>query len=269
MPGYNVGMGSGTGGGFRYANVGMGWVSGDVDVGLGLGINHSGQSLSVVVGNADARVGREPRVAPEIIEYPVAEEGRGDAGHSGNGVPTGVSPESTRPGGPFNPAGNGRNSRQPYSANAIDTGVNDEPPRRRLRDWRSSAFDEDGGDELHAGLTQVLSLPWPDTEASGDAQHAGTDEPGFEGEDDPEPDGADNWDDEEGGISVQTGFHRNRMGSRYRIGGIQLLHWARLFAPTRRYGIYTSNAAETKKIRMLPPNVVAGVIVGLVQGQVG
>ncbi|CAI5521908.1 unnamed protein product [Closterium sp. Naga37s-1] len=223
MPGFNMGWGPGIGRGgvFRYANVGMGAGSYNGDLGTELGLNTGGQNVGVVVGTTDANGRRGSAAAQEIVEYPVdadERDGVGVSGGVGGGFGTSVSPAPTRSGAVFNLAAIQQRARQPYSAETINTGVNDEAPRRRRRDWRSSAFDEDGGDVLNAGLSQVLSLQWPNTGSGGDAQHVGTDEPGFEGEDDPEPEGADGGDGEEGGISVQTGFHRNRMGSRRGAG---------------------------------------------------
>ncbi|CAI5466704.1 unnamed protein product [Closterium sp. Yama58-4] len=63
--------------------------------------------------------------------------------------------------------------------------------------------------------------------------------------------------EDDGPARAQTGFHQNKAGSKYRIG-IHPKHWARVYARTARYGIYTSNAAESvnsaiRPIRQLPP----------------
>ncbi|CAI6012778.1 unnamed protein product, partial [Closterium sp. NIES-65] len=122
--------------------------------------------------------------------------------------------------------------------------------------------------DLAAALTRPEGKEWgphaapSDCGQRGNSRAQGPDEPACE--EDPEPedagedaDGADDGDGEPG-IHVRTGFYRNRHGSSYRIEGIMLLHWARLFAVTLRFGIYTSNAIESINsavhgIRMLPP----------------
>ncbi|CAI5933351.1 unnamed protein product [Closterium sp. NIES-64] len=108
---------------------------------------------------------------------------------------------------------------------------------------------EDAAEQDDCGQRENIPAPGPDEPAC---------------EDDPVPvDATEDGDeaaDVDGGpeIHVRTGFYRNRRGSSYRIGGIMLMHWARLFAVTLRSGIYTSNAAESinsavRGIRMLPP----------------
>ncbi|CAI5483878.1 unnamed protein product [Closterium sp. Yama58-4] len=62
--------------------------------------------------------------------------------------------------------------------------------------------------------------------------------------------------EDDGPARARTGFHQNKAGSKYRIG-IHPKHWARVYASTARYGIYTSNAAESvnsaiRPIRQLP-----------------
>ncbi|CAI6004550.1 unnamed protein product [Closterium sp. NIES-64] len=144
-----------------------------------------------------------------------------------------------------------RRAREWYRAEDIDTG--------RTTGTQGS---EMGGFTEHFHPASALALPWPDCGQRGNIPAQGPDEPACE--DDPVPvdareDGDEAADGEgEPGIHVRTGFYRNRRGSSYRIGGIMLLHWARLFAVTLRFGIYTSNAAESinsavRGIRMLPP----------------
>ncbi|CAI5495022.1 unnamed protein product [Closterium sp. Naga37s-1] len=144
-----------------------------------------------------------------------------------------------------------RRAREWYRAEDIDTGRN--TPTHGVPEGQYA-------EQFHPA--SALALPWPDCgqRANGPAQ--GVDEPAFE--EDPVPEDAQedgdvpNDGDGEPGIHVRTGFYRNRRGSSYRIGGIMLLHWARLFAVTLRFGIYTSNATESinsavRSIRMLPP----------------
>ncbi|CAI5991039.1 unnamed protein product, partial [Closterium sp. NIES-64] len=137
-----------------------------------------------------------------------------------------------------------------YRAEDIDTGRT-----------TSTRGEEMGGYAEHFHPASALALPWPDCGQRGNSRAQGPDEPACEEDPVPEDAGedADGADDGEGepGIHVRTGFYRNRHASSYRIGGIMLLHWARLFAVTLRVGIYTSNATESNSavygIRMLPP----------------
>ncbi|CAI5492588.1 unnamed protein product [Closterium sp. Naga37s-1] len=50
---------------------------------------------------------------------------------------------------------------------------------------------------------------------------------------------------------VRTGFRQNKRGTRKKLG-INLVHWTRLKAPTRRFGIFTSNAAEQVNSSIVP-----------------
>ncbi|CAI5495838.1 unnamed protein product [Closterium sp. Naga37s-1] len=65
-------------------------------------------------------------------------------------------------------------------------------------------------------------------------------------------------------IHVRTGFRQNKRSTRKNLG-INLVHWTRLKAPTRRFGIFTSNAAEQVNssivpIRRLPVTLMLGVL---------
>ncbi|CAI7788450.1 unnamed protein product [Closterium sp. NIES-54] len=50
---------------------------------------------------------------------------------------------------------------------------------------------------------------------------------------------------------MRTGFRQNKRGTRKKLG-INLVHWTRLKAPTRRFGIFTSNAAEQVNSSFVP-----------------
>ncbi|CAI5521358.1 unnamed protein product [Closterium sp. Naga37s-1] len=50
---------------------------------------------------------------------------------------------------------------------------------------------------------------------------------------------------------VRTGFRQNKRGTRKKLG-INLVHWTRLKAPTRRFGIFTSNASEQVNSSIVP-----------------
>ncbi|CAI7875887.1 unnamed protein product [Closterium sp. NIES-54] len=50
---------------------------------------------------------------------------------------------------------------------------------------------------------------------------------------------------------VRTGFRLNKRGTRKKLG-INLVHWTRLKALTRRFGIFTSNAAEQVNSSIVP-----------------
>ncbi|CAI5479649.1 unnamed protein product [Closterium sp. Yama58-4] len=278
--GEGVGMGPGSGLGGEWLGVGARAGRGHGGAGMGAGAGMGGVGLGMSTGAGFGGVGMGPGFTSgtgSVFRYGSVGMGHGsgqgtqDGGAGfggGGGSPTGgvapsggipVAPGATRAGGPFNLGAIRGRAQEGYSAAAIINEVAAQPGDTDQNSWRHSALDVD--DNLHAGLTEILALPWPDTGPHGDALHAGEEEPGYEDDEDVPGEGVpgagDVEDEEEGGIHVQTGFHRNRQGSRYRIGGIQLVHWAR-FAATRRYGIYTSNVAETlngaiKKIRMLPP----------------
>ncbi|CAI6011212.1 unnamed protein product [Closterium sp. NIES-65] len=218
---------------------------GDVTFGVGLGANFMGGVGSVGRGGSPVPSGGDVQRAPASVrDNGLASCSTGD----GIGALTTVGNPGARA---FDVNTVLRRAREWYRAEDIDTG--------RTTGTQGS---EMGGFTEHFHPASALALPWPDCGQRENIPAQGPDEPASE--DDPVPvdareDGDEAADDEgEPGIHVRTGFYRNRRGSSYRIGGIMLLHWARLFAVTLRFGIYTSNAAESinsavRGIRMLPP----------------
>ncbi|CAI5993353.1 unnamed protein product [Closterium sp. NIES-65] len=218
---------------------------GDVTFGVGLGANFMGGVGSVGRGASPVPSGGDVQRAPaSVSDNGLASCSTGD----GIGALTTVGNPGARA---FDVNTVLRRAREWYRAEDIDTG--------RTTGTQGS---EMGGFTEHFHPASALALPWPDCGQRGNIPAQGPDEPACE--DDPVPvdareDGDEAADGEgEPGIHVRTGFYRNRRGSSYRIGGIMLLHWARLFAVTLRFGIYTSNAAESinsavRGIRMLPP----------------
>ncbi|CAI5994552.1 unnamed protein product [Closterium sp. NIES-65] len=218
---------------------------GDVTFGVGLGANFMGGVGFVGRGGSPVPSGDDVQRAPACVsDNGLASCSTGD----GIGALTTVGNPGARA---FDVNTVLRRAREWYRAEDIDTG--------RTTGTQGS---EMGGFTEHFHLASALALPWPDCGQRGNIPAQGPDEPACE--DDPVPvdareDGDEAADGEgEPGIHVRTGFYRNRPGSSYRIGGIMLLHWARLFAVTLRFGIYTSNAAESinsavRGICMLPP----------------
>ncbi|CAI6003581.1 unnamed protein product [Closterium sp. NIES-65] len=218
---------------------------GDVTFGVGLGANFMGGVGSVGRGGSPVPSGGDVQRAPASVrDNGLASCSTGD----GIGALTTLGNPGARA---FDVNTVLRRAREWYRSEDIDTG--------RTTGTQGS---EMGGFTEHFHPASALALPWPDCGQRENIPAPGPDEPACE--DDPVPvDATEDGDeaaDVDGGpeIHVRTGFYRNRRGSSYRIGGIMLMHWARLFAVTLRSGIYTSNAAESinsavRGIRMLPP----------------
>ncbi|CAI5993235.1 unnamed protein product [Closterium sp. NIES-64] len=218
---------------------------GDVTFGVGLGANFMGGVGSVGRGGSPVPSGGDVQRAPASVrDNGLASCSTGD----GIGALTTLGNPGARA---FDVNTVLRRAREWYRSEDIDTG--------RTTGTQGS---EMGGFTEHFHPASALALPWPDCGQRENIPAPGPDEPACE--DDPVPvdateDGDEAADVDGGpGIHVRTGFYRNRRGSSYRIGGIMLMHWARLFAVTLRFGIYTSNAAESinsavRGIRMLPP----------------
>ncbi|CAI5957272.1 unnamed protein product [Closterium sp. NIES-64] len=223
---------------------------GDVTFGVGLGANFMGGVGSVGRGGSPVPSGGDVQRAPASVrDNGLASCSTGD----GIGALTTLGNPGARA---FDVNTVLRRAREWYRSEDIDTG--------RTTGTQGS---EMGGFTEHFHRASALALPWPDCGQRENIPAPGPDEPACE--DDPVPvDATEDGDeaaDVDGGpeIHVRTGFYRNRRGSSYRIGGIMLMHWARLFAVTLRSGIYTSNAAESinsavRGIRMLPPTPGGG-----------
>ncbi|CAI5498584.1 unnamed protein product [Closterium sp. Naga37s-1] len=148
----------------------------------------------------------------------------------------------------------------------------------------SSGNSGQGGDEQAGGNTcqalvvVTLDHPWPDVGSGNprvrveadaeedDEEEADAEEAEADDADDPAPAegnqaGADEDADDntpEAGVAegdhttrVRTGFGQNKRGTRKKLG-INLVHWTRIKAPTRRFGIFTSNAAEQVNSSIVP-----------------
>ncbi|CAI5473508.1 unnamed protein product [Closterium sp. Yama58-4] len=166
--------------------------------------------------------------------------------HAADGVGTtqALFPPPSDPAGPADAAGTGADTNETPGGDAAGTGA--------------------PGADMPAAEPD-LTQPWPDlgggVQAGTDEDVIGegldfftTDENGFSN---PSTSRPQRPAEDDGPARARTGFHHNKAGSKYRIG-IHPKHWARVYARTARYGIYTSNAAESvnsaiRPIRQLPP----------------
>ncbi|CAI7922210.1 unnamed protein product [Closterium sp. NIES-54] len=285
--GMGVGVGRGLGSGARVGGVGMGagtaegmggfgqsMGSGAAFVGLGMGVGMGPWFITDIgsafhYGSVGMGLGSGGRDRDEGVGARVG-VGAGSTGPAGwfaeegggGGSPIGgvgadgripVAPGATRMGGPFNMGAIYRRAREGYRAYTIINKVSARPQTTEQLGWRHSALDVD--DNLHAGLTEILALPWPDTGAHGAALHAGEDELGYEDEEDVPGEGVpgagDGEDEEEGGIHVQTRLVEARTMWN---GGATMSTW--LFVHTRCPEILASHYYTTSNQRkMYAPDV--------------
>ncbi|CAI5960698.1 unnamed protein product [Closterium sp. NIES-65] len=208
------------------------------------------------------------------------------AGSSALTAPPPDPPATNEP--PSRPSGSTPAASRPFDYNRIlrrvrtgyiPSSIRTDPPRASA----SSGNSGQGGDEHGGGNTcqalVVVSLdhPWPDVGSGNprvrveadfedDVEEADAEEAEADAAADPaategnQAGANENADDDtaEAGVAngehttrVRTGFRQNKRGTRKKLG-INLVHWTRIKAPTRRFGIFTSNAAEQVNSSIVP-----------------
>ncbi|CAI5525128.1 unnamed protein product [Closterium sp. Naga37s-1] len=225
----------------------------------------------------------EPEPPTESTADPMAQPTESLATNSPPARPSGSTPANAQP---FDYARIRRRVRTGYIPSSIRmdlpraTGSNGNPAK--------DAEEPNRGSTCHALVLVSLDHPWPDVgsanpgvntaadakeddEEDADAEEADAEEADVEEADAEDAEaratgegvhaevGVDNDDntpdsgvaDGDHSTHVRTGFRQKKRGTRKKLG-INLVHWTRLKAPTRRFGIFTSNAAEQVNSSIVP-----------------
>ncbi|CAI5956790.1 unnamed protein product [Closterium sp. NIES-64] len=214
----------------------------------------------------------------------------GSAPTASTSAPTGPPaepPASTEP--PSRPSASTRAALRPFDyarilrrvrTGYIPSNIWTDAPRATGSSGNSGQGGEEqaGGNTCQALVVVTLDHPWPDVGSGNphvrveadveedDEEEADAEEAEADDADDPaaaerNQAGADedaNDNTAEAGVAegdhttcVRTGVRRNKRGTRKKLG-INLVHWTRIKAPTRRFGIFTSNAAEQVNSSIVP-----------------
>ncbi|CAI7797850.1 unnamed protein product [Closterium sp. NIES-54] len=245
-------------------------------------MGHSTTSRAHGCGAGDASAAgaspAEPEPPTESTADPMAQAAESPATNSPPARPSGSTPATARP---FDYARILRHVRSGYILSSIRTDL----PRAIGSNGNSAEDGEEpnGGSTCQALVLVSLDHPWPDVgsanpgvntavdaeeddEEDADAKETNAEEVDAEdveasatAEGVQEEAGVDDDDNTpESGVAdgdhttcVRTGFRHNKRGTRKKLG-INLIHWTRLKAPTRRFGIFTSNAAEQVNSFIVP-----------------
>ncbi|CAI5956961.1 unnamed protein product [Closterium sp. NIES-65] len=214
----------------------------------------------------------------------------GPAPTAGSSVPTAPPPEpptTTEP--PSRPSGLTPAASRPFDYNRIlrrvrtgyiPSSIRTDPPRATGSSGNSGQGGEEqaGGNTCQALVVVSLDHPWPDVGSGNprvrveadfeedeveeaDAEEAeadaAADPAATEGNQAGADENADDNTSEAGAAEgehtarVRTWFRQNKRGTRKKLG-INLIHWTRIKAPTRRFGIFTSNALEQVNSSIMP-----------------
>ncbi|CAI7798802.1 unnamed protein product [Closterium sp. NIES-53] len=220
----------------------------------------------------------EPEPPTESTADPMAQPAKSPATNSPPARPSGSTPASAQP---FDYARIMRRVRTGYIPSSIRTDL----PRATGSNGNSAedAKEPNGGSTCQALVLASSDHPWPDVgsanprvnttadveeddEEVASAEEADAEEADAEDVEAPATaegvqaeagvDDDDNTPDS--GVAdgdhtthVRTGFRQNKHGTRKKLG-INLVHWTRLKAPTRRFRIFTSNAAEQVNSSIVP-----------------
>ncbi|CAI7895047.1 unnamed protein product [Closterium sp. NIES-54] len=215
----------------------------------------------------------EPKPPTESTADPMAQPTESPATNSPPARPSGSTPASAQP---FDYARILRRVRTGYIPSSIRT---DLPRATGSKGNPAEDAEEPNGGSICQALVLVsLDHPWPDVGSANpgvntaadaeedDEQDASAEEADAEDAEAPATsegvqaeagvDDDDNTPDSDVAdgdhtTHVRTGFRQNKRGTRKKLG-INLVHWTRLKAPTRRFGIFTSNAAEHVNSSIMP-----------------